>query len=135
MDMMNVYKEVYSSCWSQREAWEKTIHHKAPRYYISPKRAYLTLSPMFFYGDFSALEKMKPARRRMYMSLYETVKKLANKPSYVGMSLRKIISYAISQEAPEFFVDWESMRKSFRWVKKGIEKDEGIEDSKGNGGE
>lgn len=117
-DMMKVYKEVYSSCWSQREAWEKTIRHPAPRFYISPKQAYEVLRPMFFYGDFSALGKMKPTRQRLYQALYEVVKSLSYKRDYIGMSLHKIVNHAISQPAPEFFVDWEAMRKIFRWQKR-----------------
>lgn len=87
-DMMKVYKEVYSSCWTQREAWEKTIHHPAPRFYISGKQAYEILRPMFFYNDFSALETMKPTRRRLYQALYQVVKEMINKREFLGKSLR-----------------------------------------------
>ena len=113
-DMMKVYNEVYSTCWTQKEAWEKTIRHPAPRYYISPKQAYEVLRPMCFYNDFSAVEKMKPTRQRLYTSLYETVMKMAQKREYLGMSLHHIVYHAVSQEAPEFFVEWEAMRKIFR---------------------
>ena len=113
-DMMKVYNEVYSTCWTQREAWEKTIRHPAPRYYISPKQAYEVLRPMCFYNDFTAVEKMKPTRQRLYTSLYETVMKMAQKREYLGMSLHHIVNHAVSQEAPEFFVEWEAMRKIFR---------------------
>lgn len=119
-DMMNVYKEVYATCWSQREAWEKTVRHKAPRFYVSPKQVYLILAPAFFRNDFSKIDKMKPTRQRMYHCLYDIIQDMSQKPTYVGMSLWKLTHYAVMQEAPEFFVDWELIRKIFRWTKKGV---------------
>lgn len=117
-DMMKVYNEVYPSCWTQREAWEKTIRHPAPRFYVSPKSAYLVLSPMFFYGDFSAVNAMKPSRRRMYTALYDLVKSLTQKREFLNKSLWYIVKHAVTMEAPEFFVEWEAMRKIFRWQKR-----------------
>lgn len=136
-DMMKVYNEVYSSCWSQREAWEKTIHHKAPRFYISPKQAYEVLRPMFFCHDFSLVNSMKPTRKRLYEALYEIVKDMTQKREFIGKSLWHICKYAVMQEAPEFFVDWEAMRKIFRWQKalpsRRVKSDDyGVQESKGH---
>lgn len=117
---MNAYKEVCQSSWTQMEAWERTIKHKAPRFYVSPKQAYYVLSPVFFHGDRSKLDSLKPSRRRMYECLYNVVLELSQKPSFVGMSLWKLMPYAVAHEAPEFFVDWELIRKVFRWTKKGV---------------
>lgn len=124
LDMMKAYREVFNDCWSQREAWERTIHHPAPRVYVSQKQAYEVLRPMFFQGDMSALEKMKPSRKRMYRYLYDLVVELAQKPQYVGKSLHFIVGQAITMPAPEFFVDWCLVKKVFIWCKKGLIKDE-----------
>jgi hypothetical protein len=122
LDLMQAYRDVYNDCWTQREAWEKTIHHPAPRVYVSPKQAYEVLRPMFFQGDMSCLETMKPSRQRLYKYLYDTVCELAQKPQFVGKSLHYIVKYAVAQPAPEFFVDWWLVQKVFIWAKKGLIK-------------
>ena len=41
--LMDTYRKVAPDCWSQQEAWEKTVRHPAPRYYITAKQAYQRL--------------------------------------------------------------------------------------------
>ena len=114
--LMAVYRDVAPKCFSQRDAWEQTIKHPAPRYYVSPKQAYQRLLPLLD-GDTSGLDAMKPERRRMYMSIFEKVMEASQRREFAGKSLWYIIPWVVSQPAPEFFIGAESIRKTFRYVK------------------
>lgn len=116
--LMDTYRKVAPDCWSQQEAWEKTVRHPAPRYYITAKQAYQRLLPMLS-GDFSEVDSLKPDRRRMYYSLYHQTLEIAQKREFHGKSLWYIIPWAITQPAPEFFIGTESIAKTFRFVKRG----------------
>ena len=116
--LMDTYRKVAPDCWSQQEAWEKTVRHPAPRYYITPKQAYQRLLPMLS-GDFSEVDSLKPDRRRMYYSLYNQVVEAAQRRDFHGKSLWHIIPWVVSQPAPEFFIGTESIEKTFRFVKRG----------------
>lgn len=102
-DLMAAYREVAPKCWTQMEAWEKTVKHPAPRYYISQRQALQRLMPMTR-GDFSAILKMKPSRQRLYFSLFERVRQMSQLPEYADMSLYRLIPYALLSGAPEFFI-------------------------------
>lgn len=116
--LMDTYRKVAPDCWSQQEAWEKTVRHPAPRYYITPKQAYQRLLPMLS-GDKSEIDRLKPDRRRMYYSLYDKVIEMAQRREFYGKSLWHIIPWVITQPAPEFFIGTESLEKTFRFVKRG----------------
>lgn len=116
--LMDAYREVAPDCWSQREAWERTVKHPAPRYYVTPKQAYQRILPMVS-GDFSEIERMRPDRRRLYESLYKKVIEAAQRREFIGKSLWFIVPWVITQPAPEFFIGWECIRKTFRFIKKG----------------
>ena len=62
-DLMKAYREIAPNCHSQQEAWEKVVHSPAPRYYVSPKRAWDILRRMAV-GDFSKVDSMKPIRQK-----------------------------------------------------------------------
>lgn len=120
-DLMKAYCDVceksLSQLWSQRDAYARAVLQPAPRYYVSPKQAHQVLAPMFK-GDYSHVDKMKDARRRMYYSLYNRVIELSQKRAFIGKSLWQIIPYAVNGPAPEFFIGVESIRKMRRFIKK-----------------
>jgi hypothetical protein len=120
-DLMRAYRKVAPSCWTQKEAWEKTIKEKAPRYYISTAQATHILLPMIN-GDNRRIEKCSnPCHRRMYYSLWARVKELSQKRAYMNKPLNYIVSFAIGMEAPEFFVQPRTARLVFnRYKKKGV---------------
>ena len=103
-DLMAAYKEVYRKCWSQQEAWEKTARHPAPRYYVTPKEAYEKLRKMVR-GDMSVVERLGNSKRRMYLSLYDTLLRLTEKREYNTHSLWFLCPIVVSQPAPEFFME------------------------------
>lgn len=102
-DLIKAYNKVAPFCWSQKDAYEKTVKQPAPRYYITPKQAAQVLSPMLR-GDFERVNMMQNNKRRMYYSLLEKVNELSEKRAFVGKSLRYIAEYAVIQPAPEFFM-------------------------------
>ena len=114
-ELMKVYCEVCRDyeCRSQQEAYEYTVSHPASRYFVSSKKAYENLYPMFR-GDYSRLEKMKPLRQEMYRTLYDVVMRLSQKRQFWGKSLYHIVKFAVLEPAPRFYIGVEKMRKVFR---------------------
>lgn len=104
-DLIKAYCKVVSEqhFWTMEEACAKAVKEPAPRFYITPKRARLMLSPMV-HGDFRRVDLMPPNKRRMYYALYDVVIKMAEQRQFIGKSLTYITQYAVTQPAPEFFV-------------------------------
>lgn len=102
-DLVRAYRDVYSKCWSQHEAWCKTARHPAPRYYVTAKEAYGKLRRMVV-GDFSVVDALGPTRRRLYYSLFERLQELTQRKEYIGKSLWFLCPIVVSQPAPEFFI-------------------------------
>ena len=129
-DLIEAYKKVCGTCWSQQEAYEKMVKQPAPRYYLSPKQAFQVISKMVK-GDFEMVNLFYPRRRRMYYSLYDTTCKLMEKPTFCGKSLWYIMQYAVLEPAPEFFIGTQRARQVRRWLKSGVITPEGtIDDTK-----
>lgn len=118
-DLMKAYIDVCPSCWSQKEAYEKTAAHPAPRYYVSPKQALQILSPMMR-GDFEQVNLMHPHKQRLYHSLFEEVKKLSEQRRFEGRALSYLTQFAVLQPAPEFFIGWDRVKRIRSWIKRGV---------------
>lgn len=116
-DLMNAYREVYTKCHSQREAYIKTVSHPAPRFYITPKRAYNALALMVK-GDFSELKNLDPTKRSMYLELFEKLQQMTQKQEFMGKSLRFICPFLVTQPASRFFISEETFKDIFPSMKK-----------------
>lgn len=116
-DLAAAYRDVYSHCYSQDEAWRKTINHPAPRFYISPKQAHEILRSMVR-GDMSIVDNMRPLKRRMYYDLFATMQKMVQQKEYMGMSLWILCQFLVKQPAPQFYLAVETVRKTLRLSKK-----------------
>lgn len=112
-DILRVYREVAPHCWYQRDAWEKTVMHPAPRFYVTPKQAYQKVLPMLD-GDFSEIDCMNPRRQRLYACLYQRVLEASEQVQFAGKSLWFMMPFIVSQPAPEFFLSTEQLRQIFR---------------------
>ena len=110
-DLAEAYRHVYASCRSQGEAWRKTILQPAPRYYVSPKRAYHVMIDMIK-GDFSVVDGMPAKKRKMYYDLFQNVQDMTQKTEYIGKSLWFICQFAVNSPAPEFYISTEALRKT-----------------------
>lgn len=102
-DLFDAYRKVYGSCHSQEEAWEKTIKQPAPRFYVSPKRAYHVLINMVK-GDFGQVDSLPALKRKMYYDIFENVNRMSQKTEFIGKSLWFICQFAVSMPAPEFYI-------------------------------
>lgn len=111
-DLFKVYREVYTSCRSQNEAWEKVLRHQAPRYYITPKQAHQMLSPMLR-GDTSHIDKLKPHVRRMYIDMFDDLKAMSQKKEFIGKSLWFICQFLVARPAREFYITRDQLRSTF----------------------
>ena len=92
-DLMEAYREVYTKCRTQREAYEKTVTHPAPRFYVTPNQAYDMLRQMVM-GDTSKIEKLSPK------------------------ILWFICQFLVSQPASEFYISADTFKDIFPSLKK-----------------
>ena len=120
-DLMNVYRDVYQDVpmgTTQTEVYRMVVQHPAPRFYIDPRMAHIRIAPLMR-GDYSALERLKPLKRKMYMDLYDVVMRLSQKKGYWHRSLYYILKDAVLEPAPQFYISADSMR--LIWKKKSEE--------------
>lgn len=116
-DLMAAYREVVQSCWTQKEAWEKTAKHPAPRYYLTPKQAWDEMRRMVK-GDFSRVDSLPTDVKRKYYSLFSKLEQLTQKREFIGKSLFYICQHLVVQPAPEFFIKPQTVRQIFYYYKK-----------------
>lgn len=122
-DLIKAYCKACDGSWTMEDACAKAVKMPAPRFYVSPKTAYLMILPMVK-GDFEKVNQCIPTKRRMYYELYKVVLRLAEKREFIGMSLCHIIKFAVTEPAPEFFVKPHSLYCIRLGLKKGrIEED------------
>jgi hypothetical protein len=124
IDLMEAYKRVCSTCWSQQEAYERMVREPAPRYYVTPKQACQVISPMLR-GDFEMVNMMLPVRRAMYYSLFDEVVRLSEKRDFIGRGLMHIMREAVNRPAPRFFISPSRAKIIRGWLKGGLYDDEG----------
>lgn len=102
-DLIKAYCKACDGSWTMNDACAKAVKMPAPRFYITPKRAYQVISRMVK-GDLDMLEIPNPLRRKMYYELFDVVMKLTEKREFIGKSLWYIMPYAVIQPASEFFI-------------------------------
>lgn len=116
-DLLGAYRKVAAMCWRQDEAWERAATSAAPRYYISRQRAVRVLYPMQ-QGDNSRIEACTGENSRaMYYSLWEKVKALSNTRAYRNKSFGEVVSAAIYEPAPSFFITARTVRLVYKKAK------------------
>lgn len=105
-DLMRVYREESQnySGYMQTEIYALTVEHPAPRFYIDPRRALQHISPLRR-GDRSALERMKPLKRKMYEDLFDVTMSLYQKEKFWGKSLYYVLRQAVMEPAPRFYIN------------------------------
>ncbi len=104
-DLMRIYREVSASheCRTQTEAYERTVTHEAPRFYVDARWAHQRISPMMR-GDRSQLQEMSPLMREMYEDLFDVVMRLSQKERFWGKKLNYILQFAVLEPAPRFYI-------------------------------
>lgn len=123
-DLIDAYKRVAPHCWSQMQAYERTVKEPAPRYYITPRKAAEVVAKMAK-GDFGFVNKMGIIKKRMYYSLFEVFMRLSETREFAGENISHIARFAVLEPAPEFFVSPSTMALIRSWMKKGRIDDNG----------
>lgn len=114
---MKAYREVYATCRTQREAYQKTVKHPAPRFYFTPKQVYERLRLMVM-GDFSEVNRLPPSRRKMYMELFERLQEMMQRKEYIGKSLWFICQFLVVQPASEFYISEHTFKSIYQTHKR-----------------
>lgn len=114
-DLMRVYREVVDqhSFRTQTEAYEATVTHQAPRYYVDARWALQVIAPMTR-GDRSALDRMSGLMQQMYNDLLNTVLMLKQKEKYWDSSLYELVRHAVLEPAPRFYISTDRMGQIWR---------------------
>lgn len=123
-DLIKAYCKACDGAWTMRDACSKAVKMPAPRFYVSPKSAYLIISPMVK-GDFTYVDLLIPSRRRMYYELFDVVMRLSEKREFMGKSLWYIIKFAVVQPASEFFIKPQSLYCIRQGMKRGTIGEDG----------
>lgn len=118
MDLMKAYSKVAHHCFTQKQAYQRTVMQPAPRFYITSKQAYQVVSKMIK-GDFSEVDSMIPTRKRMYYEIFDRTMEAIQKRGYSGKSLHHIMPYIVIQPAPEFYMTYRGFEKIFQFMKHG----------------
>lgn len=116
-DLMDVYRKVAPYCLSQKEVWEKVVSSPAPRYYVSARQAWEKLRRMIV-GDFSVVDNMKPAKKRLYYSLFKKYLELSQRRQFLGKSLWFVCQFLVTEPAPEFFMKPQNLKFIFSYSKR-----------------
>lgn len=123
-DLIEAYKAVAPTCWTQSEAYERMVKQPAPRYYVTAKQAYQVIAKMVK-GDFEMVNMMLPLRRKMYYALYDEFVSLCEKPMFYNKSVWFIMQHAVARPAAEFYISAERAKHIRCWLKRGVIDDEG----------
>lgn len=102
-DLIEAYKKVYHTCWTQLQAYERTVNQPAPRFYVTARQASQVIAPMLR-GDTERVDMMYPLRREMYYDLFAVVQRLIEKREFIGRSLHYIMKFAVLEPAPKFYI-------------------------------
>lgn len=111
-DLMRVYRQVTSEqrCQHQYDAYKRVVEHEAPRFYVDARWAQQRIAPMLC-GDRSVLDNTTPLVRQMYEDLFEVVVRVSQKEKYHHRPLIRIVSAAVMEPAPRFYIDVPRMRQ------------------------
>lgn len=108
-----VKDKIAADIYFQKEIYQRTVNHPAPRFYVNAKSALRYISPMMR-GDRREIDKMKPLRREMYEVLFDVVLRLSQKERFWGESIYSILRQAVMEPAPRFYIDVTRMGQIFR---------------------
>lgn len=118
-DLFSAYRDVCSKpCPSQKIAWYRTVKHPAKRFYIANQTAYNFVTPML-YNDFTQVDKItnERARKRFY-DIHKICVELSKTKEFHNKTAAEIIRKALTMPAPEFYISWETFRRTFRHCKR-----------------
>lgn len=116
-DLLMAYRNVYATCRTQKEAYQKTVRSPAPRFYVTPKQAWERLRHMVV-GDFTEVDQLNELYKKMYYELFEKMQILSQRKEFFGKSLWFICQFLVSQPASQFFITPETFSDIFQSIRK-----------------
>ena len=123
-DLIEAYKKVYHTCWSQSQAYELTVRQPAPRFYVTARQASQVIAPMLR-GEREHVDQMYPMRRQMYYDLFAVVQRLIEKREFIGRSLHYIMKFAVLEPAPRFYISARLMSMIRGFMRNGVYDENG----------
>jgi hypothetical protein len=124
-DLIKAYCEACEGSWTMLQACNKAVRMPAPRFYVTPKQAYLMIAPMIR-GDFERVNLLNnPLKRKMYYELFDVVVRLCEKREFIGKSLWYIMPFAVTQPASRFYITGHSLYCIRQDMKMGRTDDDG----------
>lgn len=115
-DLMKIYREVCQDVplgTTQTEVYEMVVNHKAPRFYIDPRRAHLHIAPLTR-GDYSKLQGLTPLKKQMYKDLFDVVMRLCQNSKFWHKKLYYILKEAVLEPAPRFYISSKRMEQIWK---------------------
>lgn len=106
-DLMRAYREEIGKAGVIRilDIFRAVVDQPSERFWVSEERAFIVISRMAK-GD--KLETMRPLKREMYVEIYSRY--LALRAKHPDRSMRHLVSMAVSQRAPKFYMEPASAR-------------------------
>ncbi len=109
-ELLRVYREVAPLCITERQAAERVVKHKSPRFWVTPHAVYDKLWNTFT-GRSQELPLVKANEIRMYTELLSRLRRLSCQPENMGMSFTQLCEKVVREEAPEFYMSPSTFRQ------------------------
>ena len=106
LELFNAYKDALRSAdvRSHQQAILKAIKTPTSRFWVSTFQAYRSILRLRKGENMGAATR--DTRRDMFLSIYERYKAIEKKPEFRGCSTYFIVSFAVQQQAPEFYISY-----------------------------
>ena len=107
---------------TQKEAIMKAIKSPTTRYWVSLNEVYREILNIVHGRELSA--RIKSIRRKQIEDIYRNYLQLADKPTFKDCSVFFIVQFAISSQAPEFYLSFARAREIIRMIKRNYDVEE-----------
>lgn len=117
-DLINVYRLAMKSAKypvNLTEVLTHVVNSPSKRFWVSSERASNVISEMYAGKDLSG---MKLNKRLMFREIFRIVKQMKDLPQYRNCRLSELVSTAIEQPAPRFYITPESAKIIIHHIKK-----------------
>ena len=121
-DLINCYREIAPECITQNVALERTVIHKAKRFYITPKQVCQRISK-YINGCTETIEQLKPLQQQLFYDIMHVIVRLQKDGRYKKRSLFGLCKVAVRQPAPRFYISARQFRAILsEYLKGGIDE-------------
>lgn len=117
-DLLNAFKTQLDAATypiSLIDVLNQTVSSRAQRFWVSPERAFNVISRRVRTGDIAIAGRNK---RKMFEDIFTIVSELSKQDSYKNESLYTLVSIAVEQPAPCFYMTPRSAQVILHHIKK-----------------